>query len=109
MQEFQVRARTYPAPMRALLPPKNKLTLRASPRPKVTRLTPRLRLPPRLHEQAFHTSNGEDWDRLTHVLNRRLQRTHKPFDMFVLPRGHVARGDYKPSPRQEEPQHGGDL
>mmetsp|Transcript_6333 Transcript_6333/g.27899 ORF Transcript_6333/g.27899 Transcript_6333/m.27899 type:complete len:259 (-) Transcript_6333:1458-2234(-) len=26
-----------------------------------------------------------------------------------LPRGHVARGIHRPSPRQEEPQHGGDL
>ena len=72
------------------------MTFRASPAAhlKSRVSTPRLRLPPRLHAQAFHTSNGEDWDRLTHVLNRRLQRTHKPFDMFGLYRAVTSRGGF---------------
>lgn len=37
---------------------------------------------------------GQDFDKVTSTLNRRLQRTNKPFDMYGLYRAVTSRGGF---------------
>ena len=49
-------------------------------------------------KQAYRASRGDAFAHVTHVLNRRLQRTGKPFDLYGLYRAVTIRGGFGSRP-----------
>ena len=56
-------------------------------------------VPPPSPLQAHHVARGVAFEKLEHTLNRRLQRTHKPFDLHGLYLAVTSRGGFLDRPK----------
>ena len=56
-------------------------------------------VPPPSPLQAHHVARGVSFEKLEHTLNRRLQRTHKPFDLHGLYLAVTSRGGFLDRPK----------